>query len=124
MSKKLRQISIDLADEFATTPEIITYIRSCYVNLKLNRQQMIDRQDNKIAASWRGTDGNRKKLLRRERSLEKYPNEPKNIYAIEQITINLNGGIKNRNRRTSIISFLEHITDEQFIEINKLDILT
>lgn len=113
---KIQQISIDIAEEYNTTPEVIAYIRSCYKNLKLDHVAMRERQKEKIKMHRDYFSHLPIALEKRKKAAISDPkNKDRHLQKVAQIERQLK--MQNDSIRFSILHFLDKINDSQFQKI-------
>lgn len=121
MAKKDKQINIDLASKYNTTPQRIAYIRSCFFNLHLSREDMALRQQHKIKLAEDMMLVYKKAIERRYKLIKRYPQSAEALerkikateFALAKIPLHIED-------RQLTHSFIMGLSDEEYLDITKM----
>lgn len=112
-----QQVTLNLASQWETTPDIIAYIRSCNKNYHLNRQEIIERQEKKIEGYRYGMAKHIEASNTRKRLAKEEPqNSVKHLEKAAKIDEHIEKE-KKSSMRAERIAFLQRLTDADFKKI-------
>lgn len=110
-----------IATKYNTQPNVILYIHSAANNLHLTREQLMQRQLDKIQALDNMIARAPKSITRREHFIIKYPlNKERNLLAIERLKQACIYNMNKKGYRLQMYQFLQSIDDSQYYEITHM----